>query len=61
MSAQDDIDAPRNPAAPVALVVGALLLAGVVLYAPTDWLAPSSSRGSVSGMWCRWPRGWRAR
>ena len=48
MSTQDDITAPRNPAKPVALVVVGLLLVLVALYALTDWLAPSSSRGSVS-------------
>ena len=47
--AQDGQQAPpRNPARPIALAVVALLLALVVLYALTDRMAPSSSRGIVS-------------
>lgn len=39
---------PKNPAPKVAIVAVVLLLAMVVLYALTDRLAPSTSRGVVS-------------
>ncbi|TDT77982.1 multidrug resistance efflux pump [Litoreibacter halocynthiae] len=47
MSDVDDT-AAKNPAAKIATIVIVLLLAMVVLYAMTDRMAPSSSRGIVS-------------
>ncbi len=41
-------DVPRNPAKSVALIMVAVLLALTVLYAVSDRVAPSSSRGIVS-------------
>ncbi|WP_099826762.1 HlyD family secretion protein [Oceaniglobus indicus] len=41
-------DTPRNPARAIALVVVAVLLVLTVLYALSDRIAPSSSRGIVS-------------
>jgi len=41
-------ETPRNPAKGIAIVMGAALLGLTVLYAATDRVAPSSSRGIVS-------------
>lgn len=48
MSADDTTPPARNPAPKIAIVGVLLLLAMVVLYAMTDRIAPSSSRGIVS-------------
>lgn len=48
MSTADEQTPRRNPAGKIALVVILLLVALVVLYALTDRMAPSSSRGIVS-------------
>lgn len=48
MSDDNTTPAAKNPAPKVAIVVVLLLLAMVVVYALTDRMAPSSSRGIVS-------------
>ena len=48
MSDTDGRPAPRNPAKLIAVVVVVLLLVLAVLYALSDRMAPSSSRGIVS-------------
>lgn len=48
MSTADEQPPRRNPAGKIALIVGVLLVALVVLYALSDRMAPASSRGIVS-------------